>query len=70
MPSLWCCQYNMTIIIDQHRFPALQKILFRFYIKSVKTAVLKHFFFCYCWRHINLWFGFDDLCGWMYMIQQ
>ena len=60
----------MTIIVDQNRLSAFQKILFRLNFKSFKTPVLQHFFFCNFWRHIYSCISFDDFRWRMTMIQQ
>src|SRR5687768_4239270 len=63
-------QHYMQVIIDEHRDPAVQVILDRFDPEPFERTVLQHFLLGYFRRYIYRLFGFDDLRGWMYMIQQ
>ncbi len=67
---LRCRQYDVTIVIDQYRYPAFQKILCRLNVKPFEAAMFQHFFFGYSGSNTDLRFCFDDLCGWIVMIQQ
>jgi len=67
---LWCCQYNMQIAIYQDGFAAGQEIAFRLYFETFKAAVLQHVFFCYNGLHIYRRIRFNNLRGWVIVVQQ
>ena len=65
-----CRQYDVTIIVHQYRYAALQVIIHRRNLEALQAAVLEHFFLRHLRRHIHLRLRTNDLRGRMTMIQQ
>ena len=59
----------MTIAVHQNGFPALQEIIFGFYVKTFQASVFQHFFFGHPGHIVHRLFAADDTRWFVYTVQ-